>query len=395
MIQALEHTTVESPQSRVVKRVRQLIDSGTLTSGLPLPSERAISKQLRVHRDTVRRAFAFLDQQGWIERGESRGWLVAHRQGKASDRGILNRAIVVLAPNANDSFPGHIHAGWAEFVSHGAVAAIRKTNRYALSINTSHFSSQELKDMIAQRPLGVVVADVTGDLNINMCIEMLHDAGVPLVVYGANPAFSACDRIASDHEQGAYELTKRMIAAGRQRIVNVWSNPADLYWLNSRRAGYERAMNEAGLKPLPTVQIAPTVELAGKDADQAHALFTACVRTTAGHLVETLTASPGPDAMLVTTDHDYFYVAAACRLFGRKPGQQILIAGYDNYHEDALERQFEPSSPAASVDKLNEQAGEAMVQLLLDRVEGRLPQQPQLRMLAPRVVEPPQTHSFQ
>ncbi len=387
MTPALASATTESPQARVVQSVRQLIDSGTLSYGLPLPSERAISKKLRVHRDTVRRAFELLDEQGFIERGESRGWLVAHRQGESTERGFLNRAVVVLAPIANSNFPGHVHTGWAEFVGQGAVAAIRKTNRYALSINSSGFNTAELKEMIAQRPMGVVVADVTGDMNINACIDLLHQAAIPLVVYGANPVLADHDRIASDHEHGAYELTRAMIAAGRRRIVNVWSNPVDLYWLNSRRAGYERAMNEAGLTPLPTVKIAPTVDLAGKMPVEARESFNACVRTTAGHLVEALTAAELPDALLVTTDHDHFYVAAACRLFGRKPGQDILIGGYDNYFEDSIERQFEPSLPFLTVDKLNEEAGEAMVRLLLDRVEGRLPAQPQLRMLPPKLVQ--------
>ena len=59
----------------------------------------------------------------------------------------------------------------------------------------------------------------------------------------------------------------------------------------------------------------------------------------------------------------------------------ILITGYDNVWHQAFERQWEPSVPAASVEKHNHRMGETLAQLLLDRMADKLPDAPQLRMV--------------
>lgn len=50
------------------------------------------------------------------------------------------------------------------------------------------------------------------------------------------------------------------------------------------------------------------------------------------------------------------------------------------------ENQFEPGLPAATVGKENERMGEQMVEMLLDRIGGKLPEGPQTRVVWPRLV---------
>ena len=76
-----------------------------------------------------------------------------------------------------------------------------------------------------------------------------------------NPSFaSEIDAVTSDHEAGSYALTKWLISQGRKRILRFWqlavSGPSEVQpWLTQRNAGYERAMRECGVEPLPAVEI--------------------------------------------------------------------------------------------------------------------------------------------
>ena len=51
----------------------------------------------------------------------------------------------------------------------------------------------------------------------------------------------------------------------------------------------------------------------------------------------------------------------------------------------SVERRFEEAGPVATVDKRNDVAGEAMVKLLRDRIEGRLPKAPQRVVIEPEL----------
>ena len=67
-------------------------------------------------------------------------------------------------------------------------------------------------------------------------------------------------------------------------------------------------------------------------------------------------------------------------------GRDIQVAGYDGYLAMCEERKFEPGLPAATVSKQNQRMGEQMVEVLLDRIGGKLPEGPQTRVVRPRLV---------
>ena len=78
---------------------------------------------------------------------------------------------------------------------------------------------------------------------------------LPVVVNDDGPTLSQYDRVISDHEIGAYELTSWLLGQGRRRILPLWGVDRERYWVKMREAGYQRAMREAGLEPLPAVYV--------------------------------------------------------------------------------------------------------------------------------------------
>jgi DNA-binding LacI/PurR family transcriptional regulator len=151
--------------------------------------------------------------------------------------------------------------------------------------------------------------------------------------------------------------------------------------MRGRLAGYQRAMREAGREPEPVQWIDPLF-VGSKESD----IFEPKTRFSAGYLAPLLTASEPVDGILAISDGEALPLAAACRLFGKVPNRDVFIGGYDNYVGDLPELEIDPSALAATVDKLNWKVGEALASLLLDRMAGTLPPEPQKRVVRPRLV---------
>jgi DNA-binding LacI/PurR family transcriptional regulator len=89
---------------------------------------------------------------------------------------------------------------------------------------------------------------------------------------------------------------------------------------------------------------------------------------------------------MVESDGLAYPAAMACRLLGRRPGSDIIFAGYDGYGLYSWERQFEPVGPQVSMCKQNETIGQELVQTLLADGNAASPDMPQDRVLQPRLV---------
>ncbi len=191
------------------------------------------------------------------------------------------------------------------------------------------------------------------------------------------------DTVSSDHECGAYELTKWLISQGRRRILRLWnmqwSGPEEKReWIYHRDLGYERAMQEAGLKPLPPLEIYGGVR--GPDTPEN---FQQSARLLAGYLIEYLTMDEPIDAIMGINDSSVPMIAAALKIHGREPNKDILLVGYDNMWQDMVSSRWESTQPVATVDKRNLEIGSELMRLLQERIQGSLQPQSQHRIIKP------------
>lgn len=294
---------------------------------------------------------------------------------------LLRKSIVVIAPETKSPHPGHHQTGWTEHLILGTIHQLRVNRQPIITLEPSSLEAQDIRDLIEDQPAGVIiVGDPVIEEPVLRAATRMRLSGVPIVVYGDSPEAADFDRVTSDHDQGSYDLTRWLLEQGCQRILEVWTEPADGYWFTRRHEGHERAMQEAGREALE-----PCLHPPYSPVNADNASFQKAIRLVAGYLAEHLSLNP-INAIMAASDGNVSVIAGACRLLGKEPNKDVLIVGYDHYWEDILERQFEPAAPLATVDKRNHVMGTEMVRLLQERVEGRLPDEPQRRVVASQMV---------
>ena len=369
-----EGMITERPRARALRLLREIL-AGPIAAGLPLPPERELAEQCEVSRTTLRWALAHLTQEGAVRSGGARTRLAADLPERSA---IVGNAVYLFS-----SIPIGVSlrgGGWGEFVHIGALQGMRSHGRNVLIPGSGIPDDATVAALLRDRPVGVLMPEamLSGitDERLARAAEAFAAAGIPTVVFGESPA--GCDRVASDHEAGAHALSSWLVARGRRRQLCLWaSGSPDQLWRDRRRAGHERALREADCAVLPVEW------MRWHDGDEA---FDEMAILLAGHLAPHLLCAEPVDAVLAMTDGHVPAICAALRRCGREPGRDIEVVGYDAYWGETTQRHRCPVPPAATVDKRNLELGQAMAALLEERIAGRLPAEPQVRLVAPRLI---------
>jgi len=372
----------DAPRAEALRLLRGWIQNGTLKSGEALPSERRLSEDMQINRGAIRWALQALTDEGLIRSHGPRTRLVSDSS-PAHGNALLAGSIIVIShvliPESND-YRDPRRMAWSDAIARGAMQAVHSAGSNMVALQKDSLTSQMVECIAQGRPRGLILAAGWSDA-IDKLLQTLDGQGIAVAVYGDDEQVRKYDRVVPDHETGAYEATRWLIAQGRRRILNVWGGLSAGYWFSRRLAGYRRAMLEAGLKPLEPLTVpyfpeAPTDELVGCET-----------RVYAGYLVEQLGGAEPVDAIMTDTDGNIFRIAGACRLFGKIPNKDVLLAGYDNYWQQCPEHEHDPSTaPSVTVDKCNWETGQELFRLIDDRLEGRLPAEPQCRLVRPRLI---------
>ncbi len=373
-----------SPQVAVQRHVWSLLRSGAVKPGERVPSERMLARELRVHRDTVRRAMATLDAEG-LFRTHAKGHRVV-KPDESFARNAVQSTIAVLMPDVSrhDGKLMHTQSGWAEVMGQGVLRALRGFGRSTMILPPQQVNESLFAQFRAAPPAGLIVADLaTHHEALDRMTDLAADLPCPFVVYGGHPRWKLLDRVVTDHAVGSKTLYTHLWQRQRRRILFAMPqpNPQTQYWIEQRLAGYEQANQACGSDYRTVVELAP-----GHNPSWRADGFEDEVRRLLGHLAEHLVGPHRADAIMWPSDGGVFAVAAACRKLHLEPGRDIDIVGYDNYWRDAAERQFDPYQPPATVDKCNGRIGEQMVALLEDRLSGRVGPEPQVRNVPPLLV---------
>jgi DNA-binding LacI/PurR family transcriptional regulator len=361
--------------------LRGWMEEGRLGAGDIVPTEHALSRELGVARGTVRAALAELERTGILARRKGCRPTVAGTLRRGQE--MMEDTIAILT-----IYGGHQHptsSGRIEAIDAGALVSIQSKGLHALTINPERMNGEGPQKLLQARPRGVLIPDPFAVREEGQELaRRLRSMGMAVVINADGPGLADIDRVISNHEEGTRRLTEWLLQRGCQRILRAWTGDERLYWLAARNRGYEAAASKAGVPLLPSVQVAGLPV----DSTSSRDVFDVRVRVFAGYLVERLRGDAKPDALMMTSDAEVPAVDAACRLLGVEPNRDIVITGYDNMWRECSECQFSPTPPAATVDKFNAGIGAAMVDLLLDRIAGKLPLAAQRIVVEPKVLVP-------
>jgi DNA-binding LacI/PurR family transcriptional regulator len=376
---------------RAEEALRRLITSGSFASGAPLPAERQLAEQLQVGRVAVRRAVARLEADGWIRRsGGYRRVVVGPAPAAPAEAAPLRghrslaRTVCVLERvlHVRGAKPA---PGWIDWIPVGMAERLSERDLEVVAFDPTGGTEEAIDRLIHERPLGLLIPEsptIAGyeALRDRMLVR-LPEARIPLVICGDAPGMEQHDRIVTDHESGWYEATRWLLARGCKRPVAMVYPEG--WWFERRLAGYRRALREARLEPLRLLRLTRMggmLEWEHPDRDQSVAYYLA------GLLRERVVEL---DALLLPTDLYVRPAAAALRLLGRDPATVPLV-GYDNIWGDIADQLGQGDRPTLTVDRRNRDAGRAAVDLLCERLDGKLPQAAQRRLLPPALIVPGQ-----
>ena len=376
----------QSPRAHAVRTIRQWIGDGTIDSASPLPTERDLCARLEVGRETCRRALQVLEREGLVYSAGPRTRMVRVQSDRTAPaasvgNGLMRRTVVVTS-NIRRPIAGHQRGGWSDHIPYGVFEALQSRSVHAMQVLPEQLTETDLKELLDARPQGLaVVGPIGGPLGTTEFMRRVQQAGVAVAAYGDSPDLAAYDRVISDHHAGAAELTRFLLERGCRNMVSLGRWDRNYYWVRDRLAGHDSEVRAAGLTPHQPIDL---VDFDG--AKDVEGRLEALSRLIVGYLAPALAQGP-IDGILAASDGIVPAIARACRILGKTPNVDIAIVGYDNYWSDCLERAFEPTPPLATADKRNFEIGHELVSLLMDRAEGRLPVEPQLRKLPPRLVD--------
>jgi DNA-binding LacI/PurR family transcriptional regulator len=229
---------------QIARTLRERIASGTLRPLDRLPPEVELARDLEVSRGTIRQAFDILVQEGLLTRTQGKGTFISDHPGRATS-GIIG----VVVPYLRDTLVSEILRGAEGALHDGGYSMI-------LSHSDSNVEREknQLERILGKNAEGIILFPVADANEYNMVAELLP-AGFPVVVIDRRLPGLRCDAVLSDNAGGARAAVRHLLSLGHSRIacITVPDRPSSVM---DRIAGYEQAMQEAGLFPLAAVPIA-------------------------------------------------------------------------------------------------------------------------------------------
>jgi DNA-binding LacI/PurR family transcriptional regulator len=201
-----------------------------------------------------------------------------------------------------------------------------------------------LEALVEYRPDGIIL--VSPRLSAGEMNGALH--GLPAVVVGRTLRDRGFDAVMTDEAKGSHLAVEHLVELGHERIVHIDGGQGA--GAGPRRAGYQRAMREAGFERLASVVAGDFTEEAGAQG------------------AEQMLRGRGKLPTAVFAANDLVAVGAIDRLEqeGVRIPEDMSVVGYDNVFVAALSH-----LSITTVNQPRDAMGRDALALLLERVDGR------------------------
>ena len=256
------------------------------------------------------------------------------------------RTIGLIVPDNANPFFAEMARG---IENHGFAAGYS-----VLLCNSDRNTAKELaylNMLISKRVDGVIY--MTSDMAKER-LQPLQEQSVPVVTFDRQ--YDGTDTILLDNFKGGHDATRHLIHLGHRRIACI-SGPDSGTRSNDRVLGYRKALEDAGLPADPALILASDWTFgSGRVAAQA-----------------LLQLSCPPTAVFACNDTLAIGAIAAVVASGLAVPGDISVVGYDNITLSAFS-----APPLTTMATPILAIGQQLCQLLLGRISGNLPPEPQV-----------------
>ncbi|MGF1770478.1 substrate-binding domain-containing protein [Enterovibrio makurazakiensis] len=249
-----------------------------------------------------------------------------------------SRAIGILLPSLSNQI-------FASFVQ--GIESVTKAHGYETLL--AHFSYDEeeeehkIASLLSYQVDGLIL---TESHHTPKTLQMIENAGVPVVETMELPTNPIDMAVGLDHIAASYDVVNRMIASGKRSIAYFGARLDTRTQL--RMLGYDKAMSDAGLTPKHI--------LTGDHSSYSLA---------ADLLTRALKLHPDLDGVFCTNDDIAIGTLLNAQQRGLKVPEQLSIVGYN-----ALDIGQTVQPKLTSVDTPRFKIGEKSAELLLARLRG-------------------------
>ena len=375
----------ESPRARALNWLKRSLESGEIKAEAEVPAAHAIGKRLGVATNTAAAALEEAEKLGLVTRRAGTRKRYAGELRKGGDS-LASSTVFVLARQI--PYPDIATApSWSDsFLALDVVRSLSRLGRPVALYTPQSLPAGGLDAIFEARPCGMVVTgSVMRDPVALEALRRCREAGIPTVAYGNSPELRGYDRAYSDHRAGSRDLTRWLLSHGCRRIVPFFPFAPIEFWEQERIEGYEEAMREAGQEPAPC-KVFGTSLLRQHQISENFQVFKSLAVAALVALKRDF-GGEWPDALLCRNDDWTWSAQCAIQELGLEPNRDILVAGYDNMVRKPNFEPFEIPPPIVTIDKHNELVSEDLASLLLARMAGTLPPEPQARIHKHELVE--------
>lgn len=257
-------------------------------------------------------------------------------------------------------------------VQGGAIAEAVNQGIPFFSLNVNRLPASDLSQTTMEQVQGALLFDLLPDSQLLNVAKTLNDKHVPFLAFSAFTLLPDVAYLLPDHRLGMAMLTNELLHRGYRKILFYTADPTTYYWQREQYAGYQQALEEAGVEEYPRPRKCYSMPLNIRDLIVNQTTFENHIRLAAGYLLDCF--APGTDApevIVAPTDWTAQIIAAALRLLNRTPGKDIQITGYDNKCDHSPWNDFEEFRPLLTVDRRNALIGKTMVNDLRDATMSR------------------------
>jgi LacI family transcriptional regulator len=307
---------------------------------------RVINGSERVSPDTRRRVQEAIAELGYVPSRLARG-LIRQKTG----------TLALIVPDVANPFFTLIVRGAEEVARRAGYRMILCDTRADLTIER-----EVIEEMIAHRVEGIVIAPVSDRSKGHL--QRVARFGVDFVLVDRTVRGIESDVVVGDNAGGARRLVEHLIALGHRRIGFITESD-EVSTARDRRLNYEAALVFAGLTPDPALTVTSTVDPRG-GRDGMQKLLELDERPTAVFAVNNLVAVGAIEAV---------------RAHGLEVPDDVAIVCFDDIEYASRLYPFLTvmAQPAETLGTLG-------TQLLVERVEGRAPDQPRTVILPAQFV---------